>query len=266
MGKCRVRLDNLTKPLGSLHSFEHLALKIAGITGASRPRSLYPSLVIMNGNMRTPGLLDVFAAHVSAVIIPFDIQEDPVQSKEQMALMVKNGIEIASATARAGSRVIGTGTAGKKNSSHLSDLRSWYGTEGKDPLDALVATGSPEIAGLTGVILGAAASGAAVVLDGLTTSLAALAAVRMAPQVKNYLIGSHFAAEESHAEVLQLLELPAYLYLGMNVGEGVGAAIGISVIQASLHVLNDMKTFGEAEVHVAEDGPGALVQKPEIRD
>ena len=27
-----------------------------------------------------------------------------------------------------------------------------------------------------------------------------------------------------------------------------------------------LKTFGEAEVHVAQDGPGALVQKLEIRD
>lgn len=266
MAKCRLRLDNLTKPLGSLHSFEHLALKIAGITGNSRPRSLFPSLVIMNGNMRTPGLLDVFAAHVSAVIVPFDIHEDAAKSKEQMALMVEKGIEIAGAAARAGSGVIGTGMVGKDNSSRLSGIRSWYCAERTDPLDALATAGSPEIAGLTGVILGAAASGAAVVLDGLATSLAALTAVRVAPQVKNYLIGSHYAAEGSHAEVLRLLDLPAYLYLGMNVGEGVGAALGISVIQASLHVLNDMKTFGEAEVHVAEDGPGALVQKPEIRD
>ena len=46
----------------------------------------------------------------------------------------------------------------------------------------------------------------------------------------------------------------------------VGAVLGISLIHAALHVLNDMKTFGEVAVSVAEDGPGALVQDPSVKD
>ena len=88
----------------------------------------------------------------------------------------------------------------------------------------------------------------------------------MAPLVRDRLVGSHFSAEPQQAEILELTDLPAYLYLGMNVGEGVGAVLGISLIHAALHVLNDMKTFGEVAVSVAEDGPGALVQDPSVKD
>ena len=35
------------------------------------------------------------------------------------------------------------------------------------------------------------------------------------------------------------------------------ACLGIKIIDAALHMLNDMKTFAEARVSVANDGPGA---------
>ena len=135
-----------------------------------------------------------------------------------------------------------------------------------DPIDILRKVGGFDIAGLVGVILGAAASGAAVVLDGMITSAAALIAVQIAPTVKEYLIGSHFSVEPAHQEALALLDIPAYLQLDMNIGDGTGAALGMSIITAALHVLNDMKTFGEAEVAVAQDGPGALRQNKNVKD
>ena len=54
--------------------------------------------------------------------------------------------------------------------------------------------------------------------------------------------------------------------LGLTKQSLFGAVLGISLIHAALHVLNDMKTFGEAAVSVAEDGPGALVQDPSVKD
>ena len=60
---------------------------------------------------------------------------------------------------------------------------------------------------------------------------------------------------------MRRLDLKAHLDVDLNLGEGTGAVLGISLLKASMHVLNDMRTFGEAEVPVAEDGPGALVQK-----
>lgn len=130
-----------------------------------------------------------------------------------------------------------------------------------DPFDVMSKVGSFEIAGLVGVILGAAAGKRAIVLDGLLASAAALLAADLAPKAKEYLIGSHLVPRPAHKEALERLKLPAYLQHNLTLGQGVGAALGISLLRASLHMLNDMKTFNEAKVAVAEDGPGSLKQK-----
>lgn len=265
MTKCQLRLDNLTKPLGSLHAFEHLACKMAGITGRTRPQRTKPVLVLMNGSRRTPGLTDVFVDEVGARLVCFDVAEVIGPTPQQIDRALEQGIKIACTATAVGTQVIGTGVTGKPDlvllGRIIDQVRS--GASGRTILNE---AGSLELAGLVGVMLGAAASKAAIVLDGATTSAAALLACQMAPLVRDRLVGSHFSAEPQQAEILELANLPAYLYLGMNVGEGVGAVLGISLIHASLHVLNDMKTFGEAAVSVAEDGPGALVQDQSVKD
>ena len=263
MEKCRTRLDNLTKPLGSLGSFEDLALKMAGITGQPRLRELHPRLVVIGGNRRTPGVLDVFARHVGAEIVAVDETAVAEVNAPTLTEALNRGLLVGTA---AKARVVGLGMAGEFSPAAFAAVSAWFRDGDGEWTGVLQQAGSLELAEMTGVILGAAAGGAVVVLDGLATGLAALIAVRLAPLAKEYLMASHFAAEPAHAEVLRLLDLPAYLYLGLNFGEGVGSALGISLLQASLHMLNDMKTFGEAQVHVAEDGPGSLVQNPAIRD
>lgn len=264
MEKCRMRLDNLTKPLGSLGSFEELALQMAGITGQPRLRELHPRLVVIDGGRRTPGVLEVFARHVGAEIVAMDETATAEVNAATLMEALNRGLLVGAEAAKA--RVVGLGMSGELSPTAVAAVSAWFRDGEGEWLGVLQQAGSLELAAMTGVILGAAAGGAVVVLDGLATGLAALIAVRLAPLAKEYLMASHFAAEPAHAEVLRLLELPACLYLGLNFGEGVGAALGISLLQASLHMLNDMKTFGEAQVHVAEDGPGSLVQNPAVRD
>ena len=264
MEKCQTRLANLTKPLGSLGSFEKLALKMAGITGQPRLREIHPRLVVIGGNRRTPGVLDVFARHVGAKIVAVDATEVADVNAALLTDGLNRGLLVGMEAAKA--RVVGIGMAGELPPAAVAAVSTWFRDSDEEWMGVLEQAGGLELAEMTGIILGAAAGGAVVVLDGLATGLAALIAVRLAPPAKEYLMASHFAAEPAHAEVLRLLDLPAYLYLGLNFGEGVGAALGISLLQASLHMLNDMKTFGEAQVHVAEDGPGSLVQNPAVRD
>lgn len=130
-----------------------------------------------------------------------------------------------------------------------------------DPLDVLLKVGGLEIAAMVGLILASANARMALVVDGLISSVAALIAYKINPAVRQYLFGSHLSAEPGHTEVLRLLDLPVYLHLDMRLGEGSGAAMGISLMDAALHVLNDMKTFAEAQVSIAQDGPGMLRQK-----
>jgi nicotinate-nucleotide--dimethylbenzimidazole phosphoribosyltransferase len=347
MDKCQIRLDNLTKPLGSLHALEHLALQLSGITCNPRPRTLKKSIIIMAGDhgVATEELaaspqeltlervhhlsqgraaINIFAEHVSADLLLVDmgiasvvpslplvrnekiacgtnnIGLGPAMTREQAIKAIEIGMAIAGEEIRKGANVLGLGEMGIANTVSSTAIIACYSQtpvatlteqdtdqshepidkkvtiinqaitvnspDVSDPIDVLSKLGGFEIAGLVGVILGAARGRAAIVLDGLATSAAALLAVRMAPQVKDYLIGSHFPPEPAHKAALDLIGIPAHLHLNISSGEGIGAALGISLLNASLHVLNDMKTFGDAEVAVAQDGPGALKQDKNVKD
>ena len=101
---------------------------------------------------------------------------------------------------------------------------------------ALETLGGPEIALLTGVVLGAAAAGSPIVLDGLCGSLPALIAVRMEPGVQAYLVAGQQSRETAHAEVLRELGLEPLLSLRMRAGEGVGAVLASSMVLQGLTI------------------------------
>lgn len=327
MTVCQERIDNLTKPLHSLKGFEELALKLAGITGESRPKAIKAGLVLMAGDEgieleesgsrvkelaldfslgRLP--IQVMAEHTKADIILVDIgtaadlsglaikhekiaygtksfTKGAAMSKDEASEAVMTGIKIAQKAADQGYSVLGIGglraedskaslaviaTFSDKplqklfNDNEVQVLKRVFNANAggfSDPWDILSKVGSFEIAGLVGVILGAAAGKQAVVLDGMLAAAAALVAVKLAPAAGFYLIGSHEVPSAAHREALEILELPAYLKLELTFGQGSGAVQGISLLHAALHMLNDMKTFNEAKVAVAEDGPGALRQQ-----
>jgi len=118
----------------------------------------------------------------------------------------------------------------------------------KDALDILTKVGGLEIGGLTGVILGAAAHRIPVVIDGFISGAAALIAAGICPQVKDYMMAGHISVEPGHAIALEYLGLKPLVSLNMRLGEGTGAAIGISLAEASCRLLSEMATFAEAGV------------------
>jgi nicotinate-nucleotide--dimethylbenzimidazole phosphoribosyltransferase len=118
----------------------------------------------------------------------------------------------------------------------------------EDAIDVLAKVGGFEIGGLAGVILGAAANRIPVVIDGFISGAAALIAVKLSPQVKDYLIASHLSVECGHRIMLEYMGLQPLLLLDMRLGEGTGAALGISLVEASVKILKEMKTFDEAGV------------------
>jgi nicotinate-nucleotide--dimethylbenzimidazole phosphoribosyltransferase len=117
-----------------------------------------------------------------------------------------------------------------------------------DALDVLAKVGGFEIAGLAGLILGAASRRVPVVLDGFITGAAALIAAGMQPLCRDYLVASHRSAEPGHAAALERLGLMPLLDLGLRLGEGTGACLGIGLVLAALAVLTRMATFEEAGV------------------
>jgi nicotinate-nucleotide--dimethylbenzimidazole phosphoribosyltransferase len=115
-------------------------------------------------------------------------------------------------------------------------------------VDALAKVGGFEIAGLAGVVLGAAAARLPVVVDGFIAGAAALAAVRLAPRAGGYLIASHRSVEAGHRLVLQALGAKPLLDLDLRLGEGTGAALAMMLVDAALAIAAEMATFQSAGV------------------
>jgi nicotinate-nucleotide--dimethylbenzimidazole phosphoribosyltransferase len=117
-----------------------------------------------------------------------------------------------------------------------------------DALDVLAKLGGFEIGGLAGAMLAAAANRRPAMVDGFISTAAAMIAVGLAPQARSYLIGAHRSQERGHQAMLTWLGLAPLVDLDLRLGEGTGAALGISLAEAACKVLSEMATFGEAGV------------------
>jgi nicotinate-nucleotide--dimethylbenzimidazole phosphoribosyltransferase len=117
-----------------------------------------------------------------------------------------------------------------------------------DPIDVLAKVGGFEIGGLAGVMLGAAVNRIPMVIDGFISGAAALIATALSPGLKDYLIAAHVSAETGHRLLLKHLGIMPLLDLGMRLGEGTGAALGIFLAEAAARILGEMSTFSEASI------------------
>ena len=117
-----------------------------------------------------------------------------------------------------------------------------------DGWDVLSKVGGLEIAGLAGVMLGAAAHRVPVVIDGFISGAAALIAASLKPEVKPYMIAGHQSVEIGHRAALELLGLRPVFDLDLRLGEGTGAALAMGLIDAGVKILREMATFDEAGV------------------
>ena len=68
------------------------------------------------------------------------------------------------------------------------------------------------------------------------------------PRVQPYMIAAHRSVEIGHRVLLEHLGLKPLFDLDLRLGEGTGAALGISLCQAACKILDEMATFGEAGV------------------
>lgn len=135
----------------------------------------------------------------------------------------------------------------------LSKLSKVNQPDPNDALDVLTKVGGFEIAGLAGAILSATANRKPVVIDGFISTAAAMIAVSLAPNVRNYLISAHRSQELGHQIMLEWLGLQPLLDLQMRLGEGTGAVLAISIVEAACKTLDEMATFSEAGVSDKEE-------------
>jgi nicotinate-nucleotide--dimethylbenzimidazole phosphoribosyltransferase len=120
-----------------------------------------------------------------------------------------------------------------------------------DRLDANVALaeyGGFEIVAMVGAMLGGAAAGRLLLVDGFIATAAALAAVRLDPDVRGAMIFAHRSAEPGHQALLDALGAEPLLDLGLRLGEGTGALLAWPLLRAAADMLRDMATFDGAGV------------------
>jgi len=211
-----------------------------------------------------------------------NMSQGPAMTREQAAKAIETGIEVVAPEVAKGLDIVGTGDMGIGNTTASSAICAIMtgrpvaevtgrGTgitdkqlvhkievinralavnrpDPKQPLDVLAKVGGFEIGGLVGVMLAAAAHRVPVVIDGFISGAAALIATALSPELKDFLIAAHVSAEAGHQLLLRHLGLKPLLDLGMRLGEGTGAALGIFLAEAAARVLDEMSTFAEAGV------------------
>jgi nicotinate-nucleotide--dimethylbenzimidazole phosphoribosyltransferase len=121
-----------------------------------------------------------------------------------------------------------------------------------DALDVLAKLGGFEIAGIAGVILGAASQRKPVIIDGFISTAGALIAQGLCAGSANYMIAAHRSVERGHQVALAKLGKKPLMDLDLRLGEGTGAALAMHLVEAAVRVLTEVATFGEAGVSSKE--------------
>jgi nicotinate-nucleotide--dimethylbenzimidazole phosphoribosyltransferase len=117
-----------------------------------------------------------------------------------------------------------------------------HGAE-RHPLGVLASLGGLEHAALVGVILAGAAARVPVVVDGVISGAAALAAVALCPDAAGYLIPGHASAEPGGRALSDRLGRRPLIDLELRLGEGTGALLAVPIVRSAAAVLTDMATL-----------------------
>lgn len=210
----------------------------------------------------------------------------PAMTRAEAESAVAAGMDLAEAAAKDGVTLLGTGDMGIANTTPATALMAAYlgcGVEEitgrgtgiddarlahkvgviqralavnrarlSEPLGILAALGGFEIAGIAGLILGGAANRVPVVVDGFISTSGAVAACAICPAVREYIVFSHLSQERGHRVIMQTLKARPVLDLDMRLGEGTGAAVAMSIVEAAVKIYNEMATFSGAGVSQKE--------------
>lgn len=216
-----------------------------------------------------------------------DMTRGPAMSREEAMRAIEAGIGVAEQLVDDGCRCLLTGDMGIANTTASAaliavftgtdpDEVTGYGAgidetarqhkarvvrtalelhrpEPHDPVGVVAAVGGLEHAAIAGFVLGAAARGVPVILDGVIASSSALVAAALSPDAVAACVAGHRSVEPGHTIALQHLGLRPLVDLGLRLGEGTGALLALPLVQAAARTLRDMATFDSAGVSDKRD-------------
>lgn len=206
----------------------------------------------------------------------------PAMSRAEALLALSTGIELARTAAKQGVDLLGVGEMGIGNTTSAAALLSVFGqlapedcvgrgtgiddaglarkadairrgvainaVEASDPVGVLEKVGGLEIATMAGIYIGAARESIPVIADGFISGAAALAALKICPNLAHYLFLSHLSEERGHKNLVEVVGQKPLFDFSMRLGEGTGAALAMTIVEAGCKILSEMATFAEAGV------------------
>lgn len=224
-----------------------------------------------------PRLLDKKIAHGTK-----NMAKGPSMTRQQAEDALQVGIDLAREWVQQGTDILGTGDMGIGNTTASSAIMSvlgnrtpaqttGYGTgikdsalknkisvienaisvnrpDPNDPIDVLSKVGGFEIAGIAGLILGAAECRTPVVVDGLISGAGAVIALKLCKTAGDYIFTSHRSQEPGHDVFFDMIGQTPLFDLGMRLGEGTGSALAIGLLEASVKIYSEMATFQNAGI------------------
>jgi len=235
----------------------------AGISAIAESSNVYVEVINVGtiGNPTAPSIKDKKVANGTK-----DFRVQDAMSYEEVCKALEVGAESAERLVAGGSRALCTGEVGIGNTTSSAILIGYlckslatevtgYGSaipqeifENKvkvvesalrlvekemDPLKVLASHGGLEIAALTGFITRGASLGVPIILDGVITLAAACMAVKLKPEVADFLIAGHCSTEPASRIAITNLQLKPILDLNLRLGEGTGAVLSIPILRAA---------------------------------
>jgi len=113
--------------------------------------------------------------------------------------------------------------------------------------DLLRELGGLEMAAMAGFYRGAALKGVPVLLDGLSSATAALAAIAWDIRIAGWMLASHVSSDAGHRDVLEEMGLDPLIELKHSIGEGKVATLIVPVLQSAISLQRGLASI-EAQV------------------
>ncbi len=253
MEACKLRIDNLTKPVDSLGCLEQIAAELAGCSGNERPNietSRMAMICFTAQDSVPPAMEETMAAQADLIGARLAIAQ--LSPGKRAAAAFDFGREEGERYAVMNEVIALSATDGEGEpcGAMSSALRQALLTEsgalrfrGDDFLDHVSPRYQGIVSSLLGAMIAAAHNGAMIVLDSEAVQIVARYAAKIAPELRSFLLPVE----------------PPLTGIGAQL-PGLTAACGLQIVRASLFMLNEMKTFDETNVSTASDGPGAKRQ------
>lgn len=253
--------------------------RMARVAGAD----VFPVDIGIKENILTEGLINRKISNGTANFV-----KEPAITSEGLLMAIQIGIDITRDLKEKGYNIIATGEMGIGNTTTSSALASVmlnmpvsevagrgaglndeglkrkisvidyairkYGLGSKiytcreETFKALCCTGGLDIAGLTGVFIGGALYHIPIIIDGIISAVAALAAERLVPGCRLYMIASHMGREPACKFILDSLCLKPVIDAGLALGEGTGAVLLFPMLDMVMEVYRENTTFNDINI------------------